>query len=54
LQIASWADALDRLRRLDAPAVVIDELPYLIGTATAEAMGSAEARMRRGFRIGNR
>lgn len=33
LQIASWADALDRLRRLDAPAVVIDELPYLIDTS---------------------
>lgn len=29
LQLSGWADALDRLARLDAPVVVVDELPYL-------------------------
>lgn len=29
LQLDGWADALERLERLDAPLVAIDELPYL-------------------------
>lgn len=29
LQLDGWADALDRLARLDVPVVAIDELPYL-------------------------
>ncbi len=29
LRLDGWADALDRLARLDAPFVVLDELPYL-------------------------
>lgn len=33
LRIDSWADALDRLSRLEAPFVAIDELPYLLETA---------------------
>lgn len=33
LQLTSWADALDRLARLDVPLVAIDELPYLTETA---------------------
>jgi uncharacterized protein len=30
LQLDGWADALERLERLDVPLVAIDELPYLI------------------------
>jgi len=33
LQLDGWNDALDRLARLDAPVVAIDELPYLIETS---------------------
>jgi len=29
LELEGWADALDRLARLDVPVVAIDELPYL-------------------------
>ncbi|MGH9246384.1 MAG: AAA family ATPase [Acidimicrobiales bacterium] len=34
LRLTSWADALERLTRLDAPVVAIDELPYLIESAS--------------------
>jgi hypothetical protein len=33
LQLSGWADALDRLSRLVAPVIVIDELPYLTETS---------------------
>lgn len=33
LRLTGWADALDRVGRLDVPVVVIDELPYLTETA---------------------
>jgi hypothetical protein len=33
LQLAGWADALDRLSRSDTAVVVIDELPYLTETS---------------------
>ena len=33
LQLAGWADALDRLSHIDAAVVVIDELPYLTETS---------------------
>jgi uncharacterized protein len=33
LRLDGWADALDRLRRLQTPLVVIDELPYLTDEA---------------------
>ncbi len=33
LELAGWADALERLARLDVPVVAIDELPYLTETA---------------------
>lgn len=33
LRLDSWADALDRLSRLQVPFVAIDELPYLIETS---------------------
>ena len=38
LQLSGWADALDRLARVDAAVVVIDELPYLT-EASAELTG---------------
>lgn len=33
LRLDGWADALERLARIDAPVVVIDELPYLTESA---------------------
>lgn len=33
LQLSGWTDALDRLGRIDAPVVVIDEFPYLTEAA---------------------
>lgn len=33
LDLDDWADALDRLTRVDLPFVALDELPYLIETA---------------------
>lgn len=33
LRLTSWADALERLARLDSPVVAIDELPYLTEAA---------------------
>ncbi len=33
LRLDGWADALERIGRLDAPVVVIDELPYLTEAA---------------------
>lgn len=32
LQLSGWTDALERLGRVDAAVVVIDELPYLLGS----------------------
>ena len=33
LQLGGWADAFDRLSRIDVPVVVVDELPYLTETS---------------------
>ena len=33
LRLDGWADALDAMRRLDAPVLVVDELPYLMETS---------------------
>ncbi len=33
LQLGGWADAFDRLSRVGAPVVVVDELPYLTETS---------------------
>jgi hypothetical protein len=35
LQLSGWADALERLQRLDTAVVVIDELPYLSESSPA-------------------
>jgi hypothetical protein len=34
LQLGGWADAFDRLSRVDVPVVVVDELPYLTETSS--------------------